>query len=129
MRWTPRAEPAGSRDSSRREGTPWWASTAHPTCSTGRGIKGLGPNGERRLAPTFRHALGDYLRAALAAGFELRGCEEPGVTWDGPIPPAAPEPGEWPEWPWSLMAYAPEVTRAVSGRPNLVLWHFRKPAA
>jgi len=105
-------------------------SDIHPELTRlGSGIKGLGPNGERRLAPTYLHSLGNYLRAALTTGFELRGCEEPGASWDGPVPDATPEPGEWADWPWSLMAYAPEVTRAVSDRPSLVLWHFRKPVA
>jgi SAM-dependent methyltransferase len=105
-------------------------SDIHPELTRlGSGIKGLGPGGERRLAPTFRHPIGDYLRAALEAGFELVACEEPGVDWGGPIPAAAPEPGDWPVWPWSLMAYAPEAARAVSNRPNLVLWRFRKPVA
>ena len=105
-------------------------SDIHPELTRlGSGIKGLGPNGERHLAPTFLHPLGSYLRAALDAGFEVRGCEEPGATWGGPVADATSAPGEWVDWPWSLMAYAPEVTRAVSDRPDLVLWHFRKPAA
>lgn len=100
----------------------------HELANLGSAIKGVGPGGERRIAPTFRHPLGNYLRAALDAGLDVRGCEEPNVAWGGPIPEAATEIGDWAVWPWSLMAYAPEVTRAVSGRPNLVVWHFAQPA-
>ncbi|MGN6128065.1 MAG: class I SAM-dependent methyltransferase [Humibacter sp.] len=96
----------------------------------GSGIKGLGPDGERRLAPAFRHPLGDYLRASLAAGLELRGCEEPALHWDdSPLPRPSAEIGDWPAWPWSLMAYVPEATRAVSGRPQLLLLHFAQPGS
>jgi SAM-dependent methyltransferase len=96
----------------------------------GSGIKALGPDGERRLAPAFRHPLGDYLRAALAAGLELRGCEEPALHWDdSPLPRPSTEIGDWPAWPWSLMAYVPEAARAVSGRPQLLLLHFAQPAS
>lgn len=92
----------------------------------GSGIKGVGPGGERRVAPAFRHRLGDYLRAALDARLELRACEEPALSWDSPVPQPSAEIGDWATWPWSLMAYAPEVTRAVSERPQLLLLRFAR---
>ncbi|MFC9993962.1 class I SAM-dependent methyltransferase [Nocardia sp. NPDC127526] len=70
------------------------------------------------------HRTGDYVRAALAAGFRIRSCEEP------TIPPAAPqpaaEPGPWEIWPWSLTALVPEAARAANaGVPGMLLWHMQ----
>lgn len=95
----------------------------------GSAITALGPDGEPQRSPTYRHRLGDYLRAALHAGLEVRRCEEPGVTWpESPLPEPAPEIGEWKDWPWSLMAYEPAAIRAVSGHRSLVVLHLRRPA-
>ncbi|OXM74498.1 MULTISPECIES: class I SAM-dependent methyltransferase [Amycolatopsis] len=69
------------------------------------------------------HRTGDYLRAALAAGFELRRCEEP-VAPSREIP--ASEPGPWEAWPWSLAGLAPAAARAAgAGVPSMILWEFR----
>ncbi|WP_156222226.1 class I SAM-dependent methyltransferase [Actinomadura litoris] len=76
-----------------------------------------------RLA-THRHPIGDYLRAALAAGLRLRRCEEP-------RPPAAShgasgEAGPWELWPWSLARMIPEAAGAANaGVPAMVVWHFQ----
>jgi SAM-dependent methyltransferase len=72
---------------------------------------------------THRHPIGDYLRAALAVGLQLRRCEEPVL----PAPSgtqASTEPGPWEVWPWSLAAMVPEAARAVT-TPALVIWHFQ----
>jgi SAM-dependent methyltransferase len=83
-----------------------------------------------RLA-THRHLVGDYLRAALPVGLQLRGCEEPRVPAAEPTPsgaarPAPRAPGPWELWPWSLHDLVPEATRgAYADMPVLIVWHFQ----
>jgi SAM-dependent methyltransferase len=81
----------------------------------------------------YRHALGDYLRAALAVGLQLRRCAEPGVSTPEPAQlDPAPEltVGPWDLWPWSLHRLVPEAARAAnSGTPGLILWHFQQPGS
>ncbi|HEU4348117.1 MAG TPA: class I SAM-dependent methyltransferase [Actinoplanes sp.] len=87
--------------------------------------KALGPAGEPGLAATHRHTTGDYLRAAIAAGLQVRRCEEPRQQpTGGPLPPAEITVTGWEDWPWSLMALVPEALRAAAG-PPVVVWHFR----
>lgn len=90
-----------------------------------------GPAGEPCITATYRHPLGDYLRAALSLGLQVRGCEEPvAASPDEPLPEPATGIGDWQDWPWSLMDYLPTVARASRGRrPALVIWHFRLPGA
>ncbi len=104
-------------------------SDIHPELTTlGSAITGLGPDGEPVRAPTYRHRIGDYLRAALDAGLEVRRCEEPGISWqESPVPEPAAEIGDWKDWPWSPMAYEPAAIRAVGASRSLVVWHFRMP--
>lgn len=98
----------------------------HELVTRGSVIKATGPAGEPLIVATHRHELGDYLRAALNAGLQVRRCEEPRGTWhEGPVPDPAPEPGDWRDWPWSLMAYLPSALRAAGSHPSLVIWHFR----
>jgi SAM-dependent methyltransferase len=90
----------------------------------------LGPGGEPGLTPSYRHTPGDYLRAALAAGLQVRRCEEPGRPGDGPpapLPEARQTFGEWPEWPWSLLDVVPEATRAAWAVPAVIVWDFVLP--
>ena len=88
-----------------------------------------GPEGEPRIAPTYRHQLGDYLRAALSNGLQVKRCEEPRVVRaDEPPTEPATEIGDWQDWPFSLMDYLPSAERASGGRPELVIWHFQLPA-
>jgi hypothetical protein len=83
-----------------------------------------------RLA-TYRHTLGDHLRAALAAGLHPLRCEEllppAATTPPQPDPTAAPRtPGPWELWPWSLADLVPEATQAANaGTPAMVIWHFQ----
>ncbi len=88
----------------------------------------LGPNNEPGLAASYRHTAGDFLRAALPAGLQVRRCEEP--QHEVPLPP--PPPAEltvsgWHEWPWSLRDLIPEATRAAWAVPAVIVWHFELP--
>lgn len=74
--------------------------------------------------PAYRHLVGDYVRAALAAGFQVRRCVEP--LLDPPVGERATAPGPWDVWPWSLAAMVPEATAAAdAGIPVMVVWHFQ----
>jgi ubiquinone/menaquinone biosynthesis C-methylase UbiE len=93
-------------------------------------IKARGPAGEPCIAATYRHQLGDYLRAALSLGLQVRRCEEPTGTGTGtPLPVPAGEAGDWQYWPWSLMGYLPSTAQTADRCPSLVIWHFQLPAA
>jgi SAM-dependent methyltransferase len=82
-----------------------------------------------------RHSPGDYLRAALPAGLQVRRCEEPGVVPDDPAADERPDPeqaagqaelGPWEVWPWSLPGLVPEAARvANAGTPAEIIWHFQ----
>ena len=102
----------------------------HELVTRGSVIKASGPGGEPCIAATYRHKLGDYLRAALSLGLQVRRCEEPTATGTGgPLPVPAEEIGDWRYWPWSLMSYLPSAARAAGSCPSLVIWHFQMPAA
>jgi SAM-dependent methyltransferase len=102
----------------------------HEHVTRGSVIKARGPAGEPCIVATYRHRIGDYLRAALSLGLQVRRCAEPGpVRPNGPLPEPATEIGDWPDWPWSLMGYLPSAARAAGGCPTLVIWHFHLPAA
>jgi len=102
----------------------------HERVTRGSVIKARGPAGEPCIVATYRHQLGDYLRAALSLGLQVRRCEEPRAAGQGgPLPEAATEIGDWQDWPWTLMDHLPTAARAADGRPSLVIWHFRLPAA
>ncbi|MGK3209250.1 class I SAM-dependent methyltransferase [Amycolatopsis sp. MEPSY49] len=90
-----------------------------------------GPGGRPGRVISYRHPIGDYLRAALPVGLQLRGCEEPCAPTkdhaDSPGPhPASRTVGPWDVWPWSLAALVPEAARAANeGVPAMVIWHFQ----
>jgi len=89
----------------------------HELVTRGSVIKARGPAGEPCIVATYRHQLGDYLRAALSLGLQVKRCEEPTATGTGePLPVPAPQIGDWSSWPWSLMDYLPSVARAAGGR-------------
>jgi SAM-dependent methyltransferase len=101
----------------------------HEHVNRGSVIKASGPSGGRCIVATYRHRFGDYLRAALSTGLQVRRCEEPGaVRPDGPLPEPATEVGDWRDWPWSLMDYLPSAARTAGGHPALVIWHFQLPS-
>jgi len=101
----------------------------HEVITRGSVMTCRGPAGEPRIAPTYRHQLGDYLRAALRHGLDVKRCEEPRVV-RADEPPAEPATGigDWQDWPFSLPDYLPSAARAAGGRPDLVIWHFQLPA-
>ena len=101
----------------------------HENITRGSVMTTRGPAGEPRIAPTYRHQLGDYLRAALRHGLQVKRCEEPRVVRaDEPLPEPATGIGDWQDWPFSLTDYLPSAQRASGGRPHLVIWHFQLPA-
>ncbi|WP_188197317.1 class I SAM-dependent methyltransferase [Nonomuraea sp. SYSU D8015] len=85
------------------------------------------PDGRPARVATYHHPIGDYLRAALAAGLQVRRCEEPPLESDGvPLPAATETLGPWDVWPWVLCDMVPEAARAaVAGEPSMVVWHFQ----
>jgi SAM-dependent methyltransferase len=101
----------------------------HELVFRGSVVKALGPAGEPGLVATYRHTAGDFLRAALPAGLQVRRCEEPrGPARDQPSPRSPDvelDVGSWQEWPWSLMDLVPEATRAAGGTPSAIIWHFQ----
>jgi SAM-dependent methyltransferase len=107
----------------------------HEQVTRGSVVTARRPAGKQCIAATYRHPLGDYLRAALSLGLHVPGCEEPGARQPGeqpdePLPEPATGIGDWKDWPFSLMDYLPSVARASHGRrPQLVIWHFQQPVA
>jgi len=101
----------------------------HELITRGSVMSARGPAGERCIAATYRHQLGDYLRPALRLGLQVKRCEEPRAV-PSASPPTEPATGigDWPDWPWSLMDYLPSAAQAAAGRPHLVIWHFQLPA-
>jgi SAM-dependent methyltransferase len=102
----------------------------HELVFLGSVVKALGPTGEPGLVATYRHTAGDFLRAALVVGLQVRRCEEPRNPPPGQ-PPPAPEITtaawqDWQDWPWSLMDLVPEAIRAAAGStPATITWHFQ----
>lgn len=86
------------------------------------------PDGRPARVSTYRHHAGDYLRAALPHGLQVRRCEEPAFPTadDRPLPQPTTETGPWDAWPWSLSDLVPEAARAAeSGSPIAIVWHFQ----
>jgi ubiquinone/menaquinone biosynthesis C-methylase UbiE len=83
-----------------------------------------GADGRPGRLSAHRHLIGDYLRAALPVGLQVRRCEEPVVP--AGERPAAETLGPWELWPWCLADMVPEAARAAgAGAPALVIWHFQ----
>ncbi|HUP84164.1 MAG TPA: class I SAM-dependent methyltransferase [Acidimicrobiales bacterium] len=101
----------------------------HDLVFRGSVVKAIGPAGEPGLVATHLHTPGDYLRAALDVGLDVRRCEEPRLPSTdaragGPMQDVGI--GEWADWPWSLIPIVPEATRVAWATPALVIWHFRR---
>ncbi|WP_242902840.1 class I SAM-dependent methyltransferase [Actinomadura terrae] len=100
-------------------------SDVHPEAVARGSVPSLrGADGRPARVATHRHLVGDYLRAALAAGLRLRRCEEPRLPMTSHE--ATDEAGPWELWPWSLARMVPEAARAANaGVPAMVVWHFQ----
>ncbi|WP_439384460.1 class I SAM-dependent methyltransferase [Amycolatopsis lexingtonensis] len=100
----------------------------HPESVARGSIPSLrGPGGRPGRLASHRHLVGDYLRAALAAGLTALRCEEPCPPPKGAVP-ATTGPGPWELWPWSLAALVPDAARAAGrGVPALLVWDFQLP--
>jgi SAM-dependent methyltransferase len=86
----------------------------------------VGPGGRPARVSTYRHLVGDYLRAALPVGLQVRRCEEPRMSANPPRPAPSGGVGPWERWPWSLACLVPDAERAVNaGRPVTIVWHFQ----
>ena len=72
-------------------------------------VKGVGPAGRPLVAATHVHTVADQLRAAVSAGFVVRGlAEEPSSPEpDEELPQPNREVGDWRWWPWSLLEWDP----------------------
>ena len=86
-----------------------------------------GPNNEPGLAPSYRHTPGDFIRAALPVGLQVRRCEEPYNDLPPPRPDTELTVTGWYEWPWSLLDLVPEASRAAWAVPAVIVWHFALP--
>ena len=86
------------------------------------------PAGGPALVPAYRHTTGDFLRAALAVGLQVRRYEEPRHPVRTDLPAATPEAvaADWTEWPWSLSAMVPAAAHAANDRYSLAIWHFQR---
>lgn len=91
----------------------------------------LDEHGRIGYLPEWNHTTGEQLRAALAAGFTVRACEE----LVGEVPPdenagepELPEPGR-PMTIWQLHRWVPAAAHAVrDDRVALTVWHLTAPA-
>jgi ubiquinone/menaquinone biosynthesis C-methylase UbiE len=88
-------------------------------------------DGRRGRLASYRHLIGDYLRAALPVALQLRRCEEPRLPTRDHTPPSDPVAsgtvGPWELWPWCLTDLVPEAARAANtGVPAMVVWHFQQ---
>ena len=107
-------------------------SDAHPELVRfGSVPKAIGPGGQPQQAAAHQHTVADYLRAALAAGFLVRGFYEPGPGEPSDEPPVVelpdvPDLGEWRDWPWSLLRLVPAAAAAAWNVPSVLVWHLER---
>ena len=106
-------------------------SDVHPDLVTlGSAVKATGPAGQPQLAACHRRTVADYLRAAMSAGFQVRGFDEhprarDPVAKPAPVPAPVREIGTWQDWPWTLLDWVPEASRAAWDIPHVLLWHLQ----
>lgn len=103
-------------------------SDVHPDLvARGSIVKGEGGRGEPLVASCHRHTVADHLRAALAAGFTVRGLTEERYAGEpGPPPEPHREIGDWRWWPWTLLEWVPEAAREAWDIPSVIVWHLEK---
>ncbi|MFI6451912.1 class I SAM-dependent methyltransferase [Streptosporangium amethystogenes] len=88
-------------------------------------------DGQPGRIATYRHSIGDYMRAALSVGLQVRRCEEPRLPKaENPQPTEVPSTSEaikaWDVWPWCLTGLVPEAARAANDDvPTMIIWHFQ----
>jgi SAM-dependent methyltransferase len=85
-------------------------------------------DGQPGRVASYPRLTGDYLRAALPVGLQVRRCDEPLIPATEPdeTPKASRTVGPWEAWPWSLEELAPEAARAANaGVPAMIIWHFQ----
>jgi len=71
---------------------------------------------------SYRHRVGDYVRAALGAGLAIRSLTEITPAPVGAARTATEDLGPWDVWPWSLRDVVPEAAAAASaGVPSLLV--------
>lgn len=107
------------------------ADAHHELVFRGSIVKALGPNGEPGLAETYRHTPGDFLRAALPVGLEVRRCEEPALSSSDSRSQAPPPPphivvGAPENWPWTLLPLIPAAAQAAWAVPAVIVWDFER---
>lgn len=107
------------------------ADAHHELVFRGSIVKALGPNGEPGLVSTYRHTPGDFLRAALPVGLQVRRCEEPGLSSRDSrrqVPPPPPEitVGAAEDWPWTLLPLVPAAAQAAWEIPAVIVWDFER---
>jgi SAM-dependent methyltransferase len=103
----------------------------HELVLRGSIVRAPGPDGGPGFVTTYRHTPGDFLRAALPAGLQVRRCEEPTVSRsDGPaMLPASPAEivvGAPEDWPWTLLPLVPEAAQAAWAIPAVIVWDFER---
>jgi SAM-dependent methyltransferase len=107
------------------------ADAHHELVLLGSVVRALGPNGEPGRVAAHRHTPGDFLRAALPVGLQVRRCEElersaPDSQPQAPTHPTEMTVGPWDEWPWSLLPLVPAAAQAAWSTPALIVWDFER---
>jgi len=105
------------------------ADSTHELVFRGSVVRAIGPNGEPGLTPAHRHTPGDYLRAAIPLGLQVRRCEEVGSVRQSmqieqqPLPERI-ELGDWKDLPWTLLALVPAAAQWAWSTPSVIVWDF-----
>jgi SAM-dependent methyltransferase len=104
----------------------------HELVFRGSVTRALGPNGEPGRTPAHRHTTGDFLRAALAVGLQVRRCDELARPSSDSSLQQLPAPdeitvGPWEGWPWTLMDLVPAAAQAAWAIPAIIVWDFERP--
>jgi ubiquinone/menaquinone biosynthesis C-methylase UbiE len=106
-------------------------SDVHPQLAfLGSVPKAQGPAGRAQLAASCPHSVASYLQAVLSAGLRIRRFAElprPLPAPTGPPPQPVHEVGQWRDWPWSMLGWAPAAARAVWRIPSMLVWHLERP--
>jgi len=99
-------------------------------------VTAVAADGRPQRAATHVHSVADVVRTALAAGFRIRRLEElrrlddadedlHGGAVAGLSGGPHAEPGDWSEWPWTLLELVPEAVEVAWDIPSVVVWHLQ----